>query len=181
MGEACRRPRREHLRHACAWVPHMPGILAPGASRSNVIVEAVAEHTLGNGACGAMVSVSPREARSPAGSVIQVAQFLGVCRNAFEQIGLILQAALDPAVAPRARRGEFVTYLDHFDPRDACLQKCRCKNNNAPLHPPVAEATGKARWGGTKSQRSAGGNAASPGSSSSPCQYTAIHPVVQSG
>jgi transposase-like protein len=36
-------------------------------------------------------------------------------RNAFEQAELILQAALDPAIASRARRGEFVRYLDHFD------------------------------------------------------------------
>ena len=36
-------------------------------------------------------------------------------RNAFEQAELILQAALDPAIASRARRGEFVTYFDHFD------------------------------------------------------------------
>jgi hypothetical protein len=36
-------------------------------------------------------------------------------RNAFEQAELILQAALDPALASRARRGEFVTCFDHFD------------------------------------------------------------------
>jgi ISXO2-like transposase domain len=35
--------------------------------------------------------------------------------NAFEQAELILQAALDPAIARRARRGEFVQCLDHFD------------------------------------------------------------------
>ena len=45
-------------------------------------------------------------------------QFLRNVRhqNAFEQAAeLILQAALDPAVATRARRGEFVQCLDHFD------------------------------------------------------------------
>ena len=44
-------------------------------------------------------------------------QFLRNVRqqNAFEQAELILQAALDPAVASRARRGEFVQCLDHFD------------------------------------------------------------------
>jgi transposase-like protein len=36
-------------------------------------------------------------------------------RNACEQAELILQAALDPAIARRARRGEFVTCFDHFD------------------------------------------------------------------
>jgi transposase len=36
-------------------------------------------------------------------------------RNACEQAELILQAALDPAIAHRARRGEFVKCLDHFD------------------------------------------------------------------
>jgi hypothetical protein len=36
-------------------------------------------------------------------------------RNAFEQAELILQAALDPAIASRAKRGEFVTYFDHFN------------------------------------------------------------------
>ena len=36
-------------------------------------------------------------------------------RNAFEQAELILQAALDPTIASRARRGEFVTGFDHFD------------------------------------------------------------------
>jgi len=35
--------------------------------------------------------------------------------NAFEQAELILQAALDPAVASRAKRGEFVTCFDHFN------------------------------------------------------------------
>jgi hypothetical protein len=36
-------------------------------------------------------------------------------QNAFEQTELILWAALDPAIAHRARRGEFVRSLDHFD------------------------------------------------------------------
>jgi hypothetical protein len=36
-------------------------------------------------------------------------------RNAFEQAEMILQAALDPAIASRARRGEFVKCLDPFD------------------------------------------------------------------
>jgi hypothetical protein len=35
--------------------------------------------------------------------------------NAFEQAELILQAALDPTIASRARRGEFVKCFDHFD------------------------------------------------------------------
>ena len=36
-------------------------------------------------------------------------------RNAFEQAELILQAALDPAIARRAKQGEFVICFDHFD------------------------------------------------------------------
>jgi transposase-like protein len=36
-------------------------------------------------------------------------------QNAFEQAGLILRAALDPPIARKARKGEFVKYLDHFD------------------------------------------------------------------
>jgi transposase-like protein len=36
-------------------------------------------------------------------------------RNAFEQAELILQAALDPAIASRAKKGEFVTCFDRFD------------------------------------------------------------------
>jgi hypothetical protein len=36
-------------------------------------------------------------------------------RNAFEQAELILRAALAPAIARRARQGEFVTCFDHFD------------------------------------------------------------------
>ena len=36
-------------------------------------------------------------------------------QNAFEQAELVLQAALDPAIASRARKGEFVTCFDHFD------------------------------------------------------------------
>ena len=36
-------------------------------------------------------------------------------RNACEQTELILWVALDPAIASRARRGEFVKSLDHFD------------------------------------------------------------------
>jgi transposase-like protein len=35
--------------------------------------------------------------------------------NAFEQAELILQAALDPAIARKAKKGEFVTCFDHFD------------------------------------------------------------------
>jgi transposase len=44
-------------------------------------------------------------------------QFLRNFRHqtAFEQAELILRAALDPAIASRARRGEFVRHLDHFD------------------------------------------------------------------
>jgi hypothetical protein len=44
-------------------------------------------------------------------------QFLWNVRhqNAFEQAALIWHAALDPAIARRARRGEFVKCLDHFD------------------------------------------------------------------
>ena len=44
-------------------------------------------------------------------------QFLRNVRyqNAFEQAELILQAALDPTIASRARRGELVKCLDHFD------------------------------------------------------------------
>jgi transposase len=36
-------------------------------------------------------------------------------QNAFKQAELILQAALDPAIARGARRGEFVKCFDHFD------------------------------------------------------------------
>src|SRR5438552_18280484 len=35
--------------------------------------------------------------------------------NAFEQAELILQAALDPTIATRAKTGEFVKSFDHFD------------------------------------------------------------------
>src|ERR671912_2204585 len=35
--------------------------------------------------------------------------------NAFEQAELILQAALDPTIARKARKGEFVKCIDHFD------------------------------------------------------------------
>src|SRR5262245_14635096 len=41
--------------------------------------------------------------------------------NACEQAELILQVALDPSVASRARKGEFVKCLDHF----ALLQTAR--------------------------------------------------------
>jgi hypothetical protein len=44
-------------------------------------------------------------------------QFLRNFRHqtAFEQAELILRAALDPTIARKARRGDFVKYLDHFD------------------------------------------------------------------
>jgi hypothetical protein len=44
-------------------------------------------------------------------------QFLRNFRHqtACEQAEMILQAALDPTIATRARRGEFVQSLDHFD------------------------------------------------------------------
>ena len=35
--------------------------------------------------------------------------------TAFEQAELILHAALDPAIASRARQGDFVKALDHFN------------------------------------------------------------------
>ena len=46
--------------------------------------------------------------------------FLQFLRNfhqltAFEQAELILRAALDPAVANKARKGDFVRCLDHFE------------------------------------------------------------------
>ena len=43
-------------------------------------------------------------------------QFLRNSRdqNAFQQAELILYAALDPAIASRARKGDFVQYFDHF-------------------------------------------------------------------
>jgi len=36
-------------------------------------------------------------------------------RNAFEQAELVLQAALDPTIASRAKKGEFVLCFDHFN------------------------------------------------------------------
>ena len=36
-------------------------------------------------------------------------------RTAFEQAEMILYAALDPAIASKASKGDFVRYLDHFD------------------------------------------------------------------
>jgi transposase-like protein len=44
-------------------------------------------------------------------------QFLRNLRyqNAFEQAEMILQAALDPSVASKARKGEFVACFDYFD------------------------------------------------------------------
>jgi transposase len=36
-------------------------------------------------------------------------------QNAFEQAELILQAALDPAIASRAKKGEFAKCFDHFN------------------------------------------------------------------
>jgi transposase-like protein len=44
-------------------------------------------------------------------------QFLRNVRhqNAFEQAELVLHAALDPAIASKARRGEFVPCFDHFN------------------------------------------------------------------
>jgi hypothetical protein len=36
-------------------------------------------------------------------------------RNAFEQAKLILLAALDPVIASRVKKGEFVKCFDHFD------------------------------------------------------------------
>jgi hypothetical protein len=35
--------------------------------------------------------------------------------TAFEQAEMILYAALDPTIASRAKQGEFVTCLDHFE------------------------------------------------------------------
>ena len=44
-------------------------------------------------------------------------QFLRNFRQltAFEQAEMILYAALDPSIASKAKKGEFVKWLDHFD------------------------------------------------------------------
>jgi hypothetical protein len=44
-------------------------------------------------------------------------QFLRNCHHltACEQAELILHAALDPTVASKARKGDFVRWLDHFE------------------------------------------------------------------
>ena len=51
-------------------------------------------------------------------------QFLRNFRQytAFEQARTDLQAALDPTIASRAKKGEFVTCFDHFD----LLQTAMC-------------------------------------------------------
>ena len=36
-------------------------------------------------------------------------------QNAFEQAELILYAALNPTIASKARKGDFVRCLDHFE------------------------------------------------------------------
>jgi hypothetical protein len=41
--------------------------------------------------------------------------------TAFEQAEMILYAALDPAVARRGKKGEFVTCLDHFELLQAAI------------------------------------------------------------
>jgi hypothetical protein len=46
---------------------------------------------------------------------LNISPFLPESENVFEQAELILRAALDPAIARKARRGEFVMCLDHFD------------------------------------------------------------------
>jgi hypothetical protein len=56
-------------------------------------------------------------------SKVYLPGYLGFCQflrnfryqTACEQAVLILQAALDPSIARRARKGEFVRCLDHFD------------------------------------------------------------------
>jgi hypothetical protein len=49
--------------------------------------------------------------------VREIFQFLHNLRqhNACEQAELILQAALDPTIASRAKKGQFVMCFDHFD------------------------------------------------------------------
>jgi hypothetical protein len=49
-------------------------------------------------------------------------------QNAFEQAELILQAALEPAIASRARRGEFVTCFDHFDLLQTAINWADCSS-----------------------------------------------------
>jgi hypothetical protein len=52
--------------------------------------------------------------------ILQEVRGIGNTRNqfqltAFEQAEMILYAALDPAIASRARQGNFVKCLDHFN------------------------------------------------------------------
>ena len=51
-------------------------------------------------------------------------------RNAFEQAELVLQAALDPTIASRAKKGEFVLCFDHFDLLQYCGQNSGCYFGN---------------------------------------------------
>src|SRR5262249_52660423 len=53
--------------------------------------------------------------------------------NAFEQAELILQAALDPAIASRARRGELVACFDHFDLLQTAGYRWRISTGENPI------------------------------------------------
>jgi hypothetical protein len=45
--------------------------------------------------------------------------------NAFEQAEKLLHAALDTAIASRAKMGEFVTCLDHFDLLQTAINRAK--------------------------------------------------------
>ena len=57
-------------------------------------------------------------------------------RTAFEQAEMILYAALDPAIASKARQGDFVRCLDHFD----LLQADKLSEALCPHSPPLTGA-----------------------------------------
>jgi hypothetical protein len=67
-----------------------------------------------------------------------VHEFVNHKHNACEQAELILRAALDPAIACRARKGEFVTCFDHFD----LLQTAVSERPDGPLASAVMRRDG---------------------------------------
>src|SRR5262249_41644528 len=68
--------------------------------------------------------------------------------TAFEQAEMILYAALDPAVASKARKGDFVRGLDHFKLLQSPIHSARCvtPGNQSPWLWPRSATSCAMRW-----------------------------------
>ena len=111
LGRRARRRRKK--REPGRGHKDRPAIIAWGRRQGAVVLHATRAFTVKTvqQAATIAVHVGGRLYTDSASSYRALKGYVHAC----EQAELILQAALDPAIARRAKKGEWVTYFDHFD------------------------------------------------------------------